>query len=197
MINLLPDAKKRNIKAARANTILLRYIFVLIGAVIFIGGVIYVSYQSLKLSEDSAVTKLGLGADTSSGAQSSDLAAAIEQSPQQTPTTSALITTIGRSLPPDTVLRSLSIKPENRTGEPLKFTLYAKQPMSSADLQPYIGSSGLLTDVKISTASPSKAVQGYAYAIEVTATLSSGTQPDSPSGGPMRRSRLDTLRGGR
>lgn len=50
MINLLPREQQREIRAARTNTLLLRYLILLIGAVLFLLGALGVTYVSLAAS---------------------------------------------------------------------------------------------------------------------------------------------------
>lgn len=57
MINLLPDDKKRDIKAARANVILLRYNFLTIAGFMTLMLICIAFYLVLRTHESSAVTK--------------------------------------------------------------------------------------------------------------------------------------------
>ena len=50
MINLLPDEQQKDIRAARTNTLLLRYLILLVGAMIFLLGAFGVTYLSLTSS---------------------------------------------------------------------------------------------------------------------------------------------------
>ena len=53
MINLLPPEEKRQLRAARTNTLLLRYNLSLVGAVVFLGlaiGVTYVYLSNTKVT---------------------------------------------------------------------------------------------------------------------------------------------------
>jgi uncharacterized membrane protein len=54
MINLLPPTEKRELRAARSNTLLIRYNFFLIGAVLFILGAVGVVYVYLNSTKASA-----------------------------------------------------------------------------------------------------------------------------------------------
>lgn len=59
MINLLPHEQQREIRAARSNTLLLRYTILLICALVFLGGSIGVTQISLKQAAERAdATKL-------------------------------------------------------------------------------------------------------------------------------------------
>lgn len=60
MINLLPPEEKRQLRAARTNTLLLRYNIFLIGAVVFLGlavGVTYVYLSNTKASAETLISE--------------------------------------------------------------------------------------------------------------------------------------------
>ena len=58
MINLLPDDMKKDLRAARTNTVLLRYNIMLILAVLFLAGaiaIVYVFLSTMKTSAEQAI----------------------------------------------------------------------------------------------------------------------------------------------
>ena len=58
MINLLPPEEKRQLRAARTNTLLARYNIILLVAVVFLGlaiGVVYLYLTNTKASADQTV----------------------------------------------------------------------------------------------------------------------------------------------
>jgi len=58
MINLLPDEMKKDLRAARTNTVLLRYNIMLIFAVLFLAGalaIVYVFLSTMKTSAEQAI----------------------------------------------------------------------------------------------------------------------------------------------
>lgn len=60
MINLLPPEEKRQLRAARSNTLLLRYNIFLMGAVVFLGlaiGVTYVYLSSTKANAEAVISE--------------------------------------------------------------------------------------------------------------------------------------------
>ena len=60
MINLLPPEEKRQLRAARTNTLLLRYNLSLVGAVVFLGlaiGVTYVYLSNTKVSAETLISE--------------------------------------------------------------------------------------------------------------------------------------------
>lgn len=58
MINLLPDAHKDEIRAARTNVLLLRYIFILITALLVLGGLVVAAYLALNGTRQTAEVKV-------------------------------------------------------------------------------------------------------------------------------------------
>ncbi len=58
MINLLPDSHKAEIRAARTNVLLIRYIAILIAAITTLGGLVAGSYIALNGARDSAEQKV-------------------------------------------------------------------------------------------------------------------------------------------
>lgn len=58
MINLLPDEMKKNLRAARTNTVLLRYNIILIFATLFLAGaltIVYIFLSTIKASAEQAI----------------------------------------------------------------------------------------------------------------------------------------------
>lgn len=58
MINLLPDDKKKQIKAARSNVLLLRYNIMLIALIVFLGIAVAITYYILTSAQTSAETAI-------------------------------------------------------------------------------------------------------------------------------------------
>lgn len=58
MINLLPDAYKVEIRAGRVNVLLVRYIFLMLGGVILISGLLVGMYITLNVSAGNASNRL-------------------------------------------------------------------------------------------------------------------------------------------
>ncbi len=176
MINLLPTEKKSEIRAARSNTILARYIGVLFVALLFISTALYVSQQSLKLSEESADKQLAVTQSTTTEGQG-DTAALLANiaSSQQTQTTamSAILTSLAQALPTDVVIKSIEITPQQLQGGPLSITTYAKQESQAETIKTALESSGIFTAVSTtSTDSGSKDVQQHPVKITLSATIS-------------------------
>lgn len=58
MINLLPDEHKNQIRAGRTNVLLLRYIGMLVSAIVVLSGLVVGSYVVLNTSRESALAKV-------------------------------------------------------------------------------------------------------------------------------------------
>lgn len=171
MINLLPDAKKASLRSARANTILGRYIIVLIGALLFIGGVIFVSYNSLELSEKSALSQLGSGTSQAADATRD---AKISATIQSTTSASQVLNTVSSALPSGIVMKSIAVQPQQST-EPIVMTLYGKVGTQASELSQQLETTGVFSDVKItSTQNNSKERPGYPVKIDLSAHITQG-----------------------
>lgn len=160
MINLLSTQKKADIRAARTNTILLRYIAILVLALVFIGGILYISYESLKSSEKSADIQLSLsGHDTTT---SSTI--------YQKNKISALLPAIGQALPGDTTLGSFKVS--NTTT--ITFEIYSKTPLLVNELQDRMSMVNALTISSVSEPASSAVISGYTHKTTVVANLKGG-----------------------
>lgn len=178
MINLLSDVKKTEIRAARTNTILLRYIIVLTVALLFIGGAIFVSWQSLKTSEQSADAQIELTQNSPATPK------APEQAIDTTGIASALddqkasriLTAIGASLPKGAILRNISLTHENIQGTtPIALTVYLKQDSTPGTITSALTAAGVFTNVSVTSTSSSDDLPGYPVKTEISATVIANT----------------------
>ena len=179
MINLLSDVKKREIRAARSNTILSRYITLLVCALIFIGGVIFVSYQTLHLSDQSATAQLELSGDGSLPDQADSneqLASSIRTYRAQNPNTTDLLLAFSRSLPGYAVIQTLDLTPTALQGSPFKVTVYLKSGSKPDDVISALQSSGIAQSVTAGKILSSKTVPGYPSAVDLTLSLNTAAQ---------------------
>ena len=176
MINLLPDAKKAELRSARANTILVRYIFVLIGALLFIGSVTYVSYNSLKLSEQSAQSQLESGSESGSSANSPVSDAEVSTVIQSTTSASRALNAIASALPSGVVMKSLSIQPQQLM-EATNMTLYAKANTQPTELVQQLDMTGVFSGTTVkSSQTNSKDVKGYPVKIDLSTRININQQ---------------------
>lgn len=161
MINLLSTHKKADIKAARNNTILLRYIGVLIGALLFIGGILYISYESLKTSEASADAQISLSLSSSGNTSSAQIQAALNQKIH----ISQIIASIGSALPPATTLNSISVT----DGTSVSLILHTGPTTTASAVRNSLTSVNNLSDVMVGAFKPLSSSLDYTQQVEVTA----------------------------
>lgn len=120
MINLLPPEEKRQLRAARTNTLLARYNIILLGAVIFLAlatGIVYLYLTSTKASADQTVREnatqteqyANVLADTEQFR--SDLSVAKQILDREIPYTSVILS-IAQILPSGVILDSLVLDSE-------------------------------------------------------------------------------------
>lgn len=119
MINLLPIEHKSEIRAARANVVLLRYIMIIICAALVLGGLIGGSYIALNTAKQNAEEKASENArrlvafqqiKTDADSFRSDLTTA-KTILDSSPSFSTLIYDIAATVPKNTVLDSLTLDP--------------------------------------------------------------------------------------
>ncbi len=133
MINLLPNEYKSEIRAARTNVLIVRYIILLLAGVVLIAGLLAATYFSLTLAQDAAKERVAENekreaefADTKKEADQfrSDLAIAkaiIDNEVQY----SSLIYKISAVLPKNVILDSLSVDSQT-IGTQVTFSASAK-----------------------------------------------------------------------
>lgn len=117
MINLLPPEEKRQLRAARTNTLLARYNVILLGAVMFLGlaiGVVYLYLANTKASadqtmrENTAQTTQYANVLTEADQFRSNLAIAKQILDRETAYTNVLIN-VAQVMPAGVVLNSLTL----------------------------------------------------------------------------------------
>lgn len=121
MINLLPDDKKKEIRAGRANVILLNYVIMSIGAAVLVGLIVVGAYATQSISRANAQGRVAESdqaaakyADTKKEADEfrSNLATAKQITDKQT-YYSKLLLKIASVVPQGVVLDSLELNPAN------------------------------------------------------------------------------------
>lgn len=170
MINLLSTEKKAEIRAARTNTILVRYILVLTLALGFIAGAFLVSKQSLETSQASAVAQLG-----SEGASPEEIALVTSEAASKERSTfrvSVFLERLAAALPANTVANTISIKQENINGTPINLSLYTTSETQPEQLSQALEMSGLFTNTALqSTTRNNKDVAGHPVKVTFSLTL--------------------------
>lgn len=119
MINLLPDEHKHQIRAARTNVLLVRYIGILTAAVLLLGGLVGASYVTLNTAHTNATKKVEENTQQVANTKyqtikskadqfRSDLATAQAIMDKEV-TYSKLIYKIADAVPPNVILESLEL----------------------------------------------------------------------------------------
>lgn len=179
MINLIPTEEKRQIRAARVNTILLRYTFIMLLAGAFLALILAGSYFLLTMTKNSA-DELIVANDTSTGefagtqqeidALSSELTEAKTVLDNQI-SYSDTLARIGAAMPAGTVVESLALAPEYFSGTPMTVTIYAADDTIASNLQGQLSISPYFTSVSINSTSADEGIEGYPVSVEVSWVL--------------------------
>lgn len=179
MINLLSTEHKDEIRAARTNVILLRYMSIITLALLFLGGALYVSATVLtatKTSAEKTITSNDIKADVYSETKNSvdTLSAQLNSAKpilDQEVRYSQVLVKLGQAMPVGTVLGNITLNSGAINGAPLEFTAYAKSTNETAAIQSQLQSSGIFMQVTIKGTEDGKGIQGYPVAVQLTGTL--------------------------
>lgn len=181
MINLLPGESKRQIRAARTNVILLRYIFIVGLAIGFLGVVIGGTYVILTNTKTSAQATIDANsAKTSEFGSIQAQAQALKTSLQNAKTLlneeiqyTKLITSIASITPDGVVLDGLSLSPTT-IGAATSIQAYATTTEAALALKDAFQASSLFSGVTIQNISTSNGITGYPVNIVLGATINKG-----------------------
>lgn len=174
MINLLGPSDKKQLRAARANTTLVRYYFlailVIVGSGVVLGGGFYIADQN---KNNSMVALSQAKNDTADYAkvkqQSEEFASNLKMAKQILATEvvySKMITDIANTIPQGTILTSLSLTPET-ISKKMELSFKTKSYDQGIQLKTALENSDLFSDVSI-TSITSKGEEGSgAYPTDV------------------------------
>ncbi len=180
MINLLSQDQKSEIRAGRVNVILLRYVILSGVAIAFLCLCIGFAYFILFASESSAKATIADNQQKSKAYEKTqkeaaefkaNLAAAKKILAARVDYTD-LIIKVGQSMPPGTVLVSMTLDPV-QNGKPVNMTAKSKSTESAVALKDSLIKSGLFSDVHFNSITNS-AVEGndkpseYPYSIDLS-----------------------------
>lgn len=185
MINLLPNERQEEIRAARVNVILVRYTLILLLAAGFIFGVLYTSYSVLQNTNTNAEALIAAN-DTKAGVYSSTKQQVDQLSGQlseaksildQEVRYSKLIVSIGQLMPTGTILESLPVDTALINGSPVQIKAYAKKSSDAITLQERFKGSSLFSTIDIQSTNESGGIADYPVVITMTVTFNgSGAQ---------------------
>lgn len=179
MINLLPDQRKTEIKAARVNVLLVRYTSLLVLGLAFIFGVLYVSYLVLASTNQSALAIIesnDVKADVYKPTkdQVDALSASLTQTKvilDQEVLYSRVLVKLAQEMPAGTVLETLTLNESSFNGSPLTARVFAKTTEQAVALQEKFRNSSLFSNVSFQSIEQNNGVEGYPVSISISFTL--------------------------
>jgi Tfp pilus assembly protein PilN len=179
MINLLPNEEKRQLQAARTNTLLIRYNVALAAAVVFLGmalGFVYVYLGGAKTSAEQTINEnkqkaTGYAAIESQAQLFRNNLTIAKQILDNEVTYTKVILAIANILPAGTTLDKLSLD-SSTFGTPTVISAQAKSYESALALKNAFQQSPLFSNVHFqSITSNVGATNGYPYTVNLDVTI--------------------------
>lgn len=182
MMNLLPTDMKTEIRAARTNVILVRYIGILLIALLVIGGVIYGTFVLLQFTNQSAkslieANDVQAGVYSQTKSQVDTLSASLASAKtilNDEVLYSKVLIDIAQLMPPGTVIDKIALNKASFNGTPIALTVYATTTETAVQLQEKFRSSTLFSSINFQTMDVSGGVAGYPVSVSMTAALNRG-----------------------
>lgn len=180
MINLLPTNKKVEIRAARTNLILIRYITILMLATAFALGSLYVTYTVLGVTKDNSekiIVSSDIRADvySSTKSQVDTLSASLSETKtllDQEVRYSKVFVNIAQLMPQSTVFGELKLNDASFNGTPTTTKVYAKTSADANTLRQNFENSPMFSNVSFQPVVESgSGIDGYPVSVDVTFTL--------------------------
>jgi hypothetical protein len=186
MINLLPTNKKAEIRAARTNLILVRYIAILLLAIGFIVTAMYVTYSVLamtKTSSDEVIASSDVKANVYSATndqvealsgQLSEAKLLLDQEVRY----SKVLVNVAQIMPANTIFDKLVFDSTTVTTTPISTKVYAKTSADAVNLRQNFEKSPFVSGVNFLTINQSGSeIEGYPVTADISFTLTKlGTQ---------------------
>lgn len=178
MINLLPPADKKELRAARTNVLLVRYNFFLLSAIAFLGlatSITYFYLSSTKATAEQTISenesKVSAYATTTSEADQfrSNLATA-KQILGNEVAYSNVITGISQALPSGVILTTLSLDAQT-FGTETTFNARAKSYDRALAFKDAFENSPLFTNVNFKSITTDAGDPGYPISVQLNATI--------------------------
>jgi len=180
MINLMPDDAKIQLRAARTNVALLRYMFVIALAVGFLVLILFGSIFLLNLSKASSqqlidTNNVKAEVFNSTKSQVDGLSASLSEAKgilDQEVLYSNVLTNFASQMPAGTVINKLTLNASSFGGTPMTIQVYAKTTNDAVALRDKFQSSPFFTKVNFQTISDSGAgITGYPVSATMTLSL--------------------------
>lgn len=180
MINLMPDNDKKELRAARVNTVLVRYIFIIVLAFLFLVMLLAGSYLLLGQTKQSALQLIDAN-ETKAAVYSSTKTQVDALSSSLTETRSILnqevlysnvLMNIGQQMPAGTVLEKVSLTATSFSGSPMTLKAYAKTSDAAVTLRQNFQTSQIFSNVNFESVSDtSGGIPGYPVTVSMTLTI--------------------------
>lgn len=180
MINLMPDDAKKQLRAARSNIMLLRYMGVLVLAALFLGLILYGSFFLLTLTKDSAQQLIDVN-DTkaeefsATRTQVESLSTSLAEAKtilDQEISYSNVLVNIAQQMPAGNVIEKMTLNSASFGSQPMTLKVYAKTTGDAVALRDRFQSSPLFSNVNFQSISDTAGgVPGYPVSATMTLTL--------------------------
>lgn len=180
MINLLPNGMKHDIRAARTNVILVRYIALIVMALLFIMAVLYVYYIILQNTMTSAQARIDandIKADVYSATRQEveGLSAQLTEAKtvlDQDVSYSDFLIALGQATPDNTIIDELILDETHFNGTPFELKGYAKTDSDAAILGNQLkAATQLFISVDIQSTSSEGGINGYPVVVTMSVVL--------------------------
>lgn len=182
MINLLPLEEKRQLRAARTNTLLLRYNVSLLIVISFLG--LATMFVSLYLSNakdaaeqtitDNQIKAAGYAAVKSQADVFRSNLTTAKQILDNEVTYTKVVLAVAQLMPSGTVLDKLNLDSQT-FGTPIVLTAQAKSYESAIALKDSFQKSPLFSDVHFESITSAESATGYPYAVDLNVTIKKDT----------------------
>lgn len=183
MINLLPYDMKKQLKAARLNSILIRYIIVLLISTLFIGllglGLNYyidLTQNSIGDKSEQAGSASMTNAEMTSKATDINQKVASVKSAVETGTSySQILINLAQKLPSGVILETLSLS-DSELSKTIELTFYAKNNDSARKIKDQLSSSAMFKNISEPTITTidNPAFSGYPTKVVLSLTIDKG-----------------------
>lgn len=172
----MPDDAKREIRSARTNVLLARYIIVILIAFAFLALLLAGSYVVLTQTKASA-EQLISGNDSKAEVYSATKAQVDALSSQLSETKTLLdeevlyshvLMNIGQQMPEGTVLSGIKLDTASFSGTPVTLKAYAKTTDAAVSLREKFQSSPIFRNVNFESVSDTDGINGYPVSVSMT-----------------------------
>lgn len=180
MINLLPTDSKEEIRAARTNLILVRYIVILIAAIAFVLAAMFITHQVLTMTKDNSdkiIQANDVKADvySTTKAQVDNLSASLAQTKvlfDSENRYSKVFVNIAQQMPEGTIFGKIALSDASFAGTPTATKVYAKTPAQAVLLQQNFQRSPMFRAVRFQAIVESgSGIDGYPVSVDITFNL--------------------------